>query len=66
MIIQIGSAHNKEEMDILLAIARKRLFVNQLELLPQTNPLQIKTKRSFSALLWDMEYPTGTICDIRI
>jgi hypothetical protein len=52
-IIHIGSAHNKEELDILLAVARKRLFVNQMELLPQADPLQIKTKRSYSALLWD-------------
>jgi len=52
-IIHIGSAHNKEELDILVSIARKRLFANQLELLPQDDLLQIKTKRSFSALLWD-------------
>ena len=52
-IIHIGSAHNKEELDILVAVARKRLFANQLELLPQTDPLQIKTKRTFSALLWN-------------
>ena len=52
-IIHIGSAHNKEELDLLVAIARKRLFANQLELLPQADPLQIKTKRSFSALLWN-------------
>jgi hypothetical protein len=52
-IIHIGSAHNKEELDLLVAIARKRLFANQLELLPQAEPLQIKTKRSFSALLWN-------------
>ncbi len=52
-IIHIGSAHNKEELDLLVAIARKRLFTNQPELLPQTDTLQIKTKRSFSALLWN-------------
>jgi hypothetical protein len=50
-IIHIGSVHNKEELDILVAVARKRLFADQLELLPQTNPLKIKTKRTFSALL---------------
>jgi len=52
-IIHIGSAHNKEELDLLVAIARKRFFANQLELLPQEDPLQIKIKRSFSALLWN-------------
>jgi hypothetical protein len=30
-IIHIGSTHNKEELDILVAITRKRLFFNQLE-----------------------------------
>jgi transposase len=52
-IIHIGSAHNKEELGLLVGIARNRLFANQLELLPQTDPLQIKTKRTFSALLWN-------------
>lgn len=53
-IIHIGSAHNKEELDILVGVAQKRLLANQLELLPQADPLQIKTKRSFSALLWNI------------
>lgn len=52
-IVHIGSAHNKEELDLLVEIARKRLSANQLELLPQVDQLQIRTKRSFSALLWD-------------
>jgi len=52
-IIHIGSAHNNEELTALCAVARKRLFANQMEFLPQENPLQMKTKRSFSALLWD-------------
>jgi transposase len=52
-IIHIGSAHNKEELDLLVAVARKQLFADQLELLPQTDTLQIKTKRTFSALLWN-------------
>ena len=45
-IIHFGSAHNNEELDILDSIARKRLFTNQLELFPQTDPLQNKTRRS--------------------
>ncbi|HBO34865.1 MAG TPA: hypothetical protein DD636_09075 [Anaerolineaceae bacterium] len=38
-IIYIGSAHNKEGLDILVAVARKQLFANQLELLLQAGPL---------------------------
>ena len=53
-IIHIGSAHNKEELEILVGVAQKRLLTNQLELFPQADPLQIKTKRSFSALLWNI------------
>jgi hypothetical protein len=53
-IIHIGSAHTEEELNILLALARKRLQENQLELLlePQSS-LRVGLKRSFSGLLWD-------------
>jgi len=53
-IIHIGSAHNEEELEILLALARQRLQANQLELLPETQPaLRVGIKRSFSGLLWN-------------
>lgn len=53
-IIHIGSAHTEEELNILLALARKRLQGNQLELLPEPQPsLRVGLKRSFSGLLWD-------------
>lgn len=53
-IIHIGSAHNEEELQILLALARQRLQANQLELLPETQPsLRVGIKRSFSGLLWN-------------
>jgi hypothetical protein len=35
-IIHIGSAHNEEELNILLGLGHKRLQVDQLELFPET------------------------------
>jgi hypothetical protein len=53
-IIHIGSAHTEEELNILLALARKRLQDNQLELFPRPqSSLRVRIKRSFSALLWN-------------
>jgi hypothetical protein len=53
-IIHIGSAHTEEELNILLALARKRLQDNQLELFPEPqSSLRVRIKRSFSALLWN-------------
>src|SRR5271157_2315686 len=52
-IIHIGSAHNAEELEMLLALARKRMQANQLELFPETKPsLRVSIKRSYSGLLW--------------
>ena len=52
-IIHMGSAHTEEELRILLALARKRLHENQLELMPEPQPsLRVELKRSFSGLLW--------------
>ncbi len=52
-IIHIGSAHNEEELNILLALARKRLQANQLALFPEAqSTLRVGIKRSFSGLLW--------------
>lgn len=54
-IIHIGSAHNKEELGILLALARKQLQVNQLELFPEPqSSLYVGIKRSYSGLLWNI------------
>jgi hypothetical protein len=53
-IIHIGSAHTEGELNILLALARKRLQDNQLELFPEPqSSLRVRIKRSFSALLWN-------------
>jgi len=52
-IDHIGSAHNAEELKILLALARKRMQANQLELFQETKPsLRVSIKRSYSGLLW--------------
>jgi hypothetical protein len=54
-IIHIGSAHTEEELNILLALARKRLEANQLTLFPEAQPsLRVVIKRSFSDLLWNI------------
>ena len=54
-IIHIGSAHNKEELEILLALARKQLQANQLELFPEPkSSLHVGIKRSYSGLLWNI------------
>lgn len=52
-VIHIGSAHTKDELKILLAVARTRLHIDQLELFPEVEPtLRMGIKQSFSALLW--------------
>jgi hypothetical protein len=52
-IIHIGSAHTGEELEMLLALARKRMQVNQLELFTETKTsLRVRIKRSYSGLLW--------------
>jgi hypothetical protein len=53
-IVHIGSAHNNEELNILLRLARKRLQENQLELFPEArSALRVGIERSFSGLLWN-------------
>lgn len=52
-IVHIGSAHNAEELEMLLALARKRMQANQLELFTEAKPaLRVSIKRSYSGLLW--------------
>jgi transposase len=52
-IHHIGSAHNEEELKILLTLARNRLEDNQLVLFSETqSSLRISIKKSFSGLLW--------------
>lgn len=53
-IVHIGSAHTNEELKILIAIARKQIQGNQLELLSEPQPsLRVGLKKSFSGLLWN-------------
>ncbi|MHB1449923.1 MAG: IS1634 family transposase [Bellilinea sp.] len=50
----LGSAHTKEELNILVALANKRLHENQLPLLPDApSALRVGIKRSYSGLLWN-------------
>jgi len=53
-IIHIGSAHNEEELNILLALAHKQLQADQLELFSDTpSSLRVGMRRSYSGLLWN-------------
>ena len=52
-IEHIGSAHNEEDLQILVELAHKRLQANQLTLFPEAQPsLRVGIKQSFSGLLW--------------
>jgi hypothetical protein len=52
-IIQIGSAHNEEELKVLVGLARKEMEANQLPLFPEPQPsLRVGIKYSFSDILW--------------
>jgi hypothetical protein len=53
-IVHVGSAHTEEELQVLLALARKQIQGDQLELIPELQPsLRVGLKRSFSGLLWN-------------
>jgi hypothetical protein len=52
-IKHIGSAHTEEELQVLLALARKEILANQLPLFPEPqSTLQVGIKRTFSDILW--------------
>lgn len=54
-INHIGSAQTPEELTILVAIARKILHENQLELFPEkTTSDHMRLKQSYSGLLWNL------------
>ena len=54
-IEHIGSAHNEEDLQILLELARKRLQGNQLQLFTEAQPsLRVGMKRTYSGLLWNI------------
>lgn len=51
----IGSAHTQAQLDLLLTLARKRLFSNQPSLFPEKQyPVKIRLKQSVSQLLWQI------------
>lgn len=52
-IIHLGSAHNEEELKVLVGLARKEMETNQLPLFPEPQPsLRVGIKYSFSEILW--------------
>jgi len=54
-INHIGSAHTSEELAVLMAIARKKLHENQLELFPEKSTSDhLGLKQSYSGLLWNL------------
>ena len=54
-INHIGSAHSREELEVLMAIARKILHENQLVLFPETpTSAHLGLKQSYSGLLWNL------------
>jgi len=53
-LIHIGSAHNDEELQILLSIATKKLHANQFELFPEvSSTLKVSVRKTYSGLLWE-------------
>lgn len=51
----LGSAHNSEELETLISLAKDRLQGNQMALFPNPrNKLQIKLRRSYSNLLFQV------------
>ena len=53
-IDHIGSAHTKEDLETLLALARKRLLGGQQPLFVESPPLRISLKQSTSRLLLEV------------
>lgn len=54
-IEHLGSAHNRQELEALISLAKIRLQGNQMGLFPdQGNKLQIKLKQSYSGLLFQV------------
>lgn len=51
----VGSAHNADELQLLISLAKKRLQGDQQDLFPdQENKLQIKLKQSYSQILFQL------------
>jgi len=49
----LGSAHNQEELNTLIRLAKKRLLGDQISLFPEIQPaLTVKLQQSSSDLLW--------------
>lgn len=53
-IDHIGSAHNQDELQLLLALARGKMHQRQTSLFPEENELKISLKKSYSRLLFNV------------
>lgn len=54
-LVHIGSAHTKEELRVLLSIAKNKLQGNQLDLFPEaSSSLKVGIRRTYSGLLWEI------------
>lgn len=53
-IEHIGSAHNEADIQLLMALARKRMLSDQQSLLPEPENLRIEIKQAVSSVLLDV------------
>ena len=53
-IDHIGSAHSKDDLDTLLALAKTRLLGGQQSLFAESPPLQVRLRQSVSRLLLEV------------
>ena len=53
-IDHIGSAHSKEDLNVLLALAKKRLLGGQQSLFVDPQPLTVRLRQSVSRLLLEV------------
>lgn len=53
-LTHIGSAHNEEELRVLVSIATKKLHANQLDLFPEaSSSIKVAIRHTYSGLLWE-------------
>jgi transposase len=53
-IDHIGSAHNKDELQLLLNLAKRKMHKGQISLFPEEKKLKITLKKSYSRLLFNV------------
>lgn len=53
-IEHIGSAHNKDELQLLLVLAKRKMHKSQISLFPEEKKLKITLEKSYSRLLFNV------------